>query len=67
MKPDHIFFDNNCTLSKMVKDDPFFEGIGLSVDVFHFNCKHSESDTYCQANCNPVDYPELLGDNGKGW
>ncbi|KAG2037617.1 hypothetical protein BDR03DRAFT_1050033 [Suillus americanus] len=67
MTPDHIFFDNNCTLSKMVKDDPFFEGIGLSVDVFYFNCKHSESNTYCQANCNPVDYLELLGDNGKGW
>ncbi|KAG2036145.1 hypothetical protein BDR03DRAFT_934617 [Suillus americanus] len=67
MKPDHIFFDNNCTLSKMVKDDPFFEEIGLLVDVFHFNCKHSQSDTYCQENCNPADYPELLGDNGKGW
>jgi len=51
----------------MVKDDPFFEDIGLSVDVFHFNCKHSQSDTYCQQNCNPADYPELLGDNGKGW
>jgi hypothetical protein len=21
VKPDHIFFDNNCTLAKMVKDD----------------------------------------------
>ncbi|KAG2120003.1 hypothetical protein BD769DRAFT_1672044 [Suillus cothurnatus] len=61
IKPNHIFFDNNCTLSKMVKDDPFFEDIGLSVDVFHFNCKHSQSDTYCQQNCNPADYPELLG------
>ncbi|KAG1888085.1 hypothetical protein F4604DRAFT_1570170, partial [Suillus subluteus] len=38
IKPDHIFFDNSCTISKMVKDDLFFEEISLSVDVFHFNC-----------------------------
>ncbi|KAG1731000.1 hypothetical protein EDB19DRAFT_1831826 [Suillus lakei] len=57
MKPDHIFFDNNCTLSKMVKDDPFFEGIGLSVD----------RATPIARQIATVDYPELLGDNGKGW
>ncbi|KIJ07348.1 hypothetical protein PAXINDRAFT_90571 [Paxillus involutus ATCC 200175] len=65
--PDHIFFDNNCTLANMVKNDPFFDNIGLSVDVFHFNCKHSETDTFCQENCNPAAFPELIGDNGKAW
>jgi hypothetical protein len=43
IKPDHIFFDNNCTLAKMVKDDPFFANIGLTVDVFHFKAKHYHS------------------------
>jgi hypothetical protein len=33
IKPQHIFYDNNCTLSKMVKDNPYFKNIGLSVDV----------------------------------
>ncbi|KAF8807013.1 hypothetical protein BYT27DRAFT_7292820 [Phlegmacium glaucopus] len=66
-KPNHIFFDNNCSLAKHVKDDPFFEDIGLTVDVFHFNCKHSVKDAFCQSNCNPVMYPELLGENGKAW
>lgn len=51
----------------MVQNDPYFEDIGLTVDVFHFKSKHSEKDIFCQANCNPVAYPELLSDDGKGW
>ena len=66
-KPNHIFFDNNCTLGKAVKDDPFFKDIALTVDVFHFKCKHSEKDQFCQENCNPVAYPELLGEGLKQW
>ena len=31
--PDHIFFDNNCQLAKIVEDDPDFANFGLSVDV----------------------------------
>lgn len=42
--PDHIFFDNNCSLAKHVKNDPDFSNVGLSVDVFHFSCKHSVTD-----------------------
>jgi hypothetical protein len=67
IKPDHIFFDNNCSVAKMVKDDPFFRDIGPTVDVFHFKSKHSETDTFCQANCNPAAFPELAGENGEGW
>lgn len=65
--PNHIFFDNNCSLSKHVKDDPMFAHVGLTVDVFHFNCKHSTRDEYCQSNCNPALYKELYGENGKAW
>jgi hypothetical protein len=65
--PNHIFFDNNCSMKRVVKDDPAFANIGLPVDVFHFKCKHAESDTFCQENCNPVLFPELLGEDGKGW
>jgi hypothetical protein len=67
IKPDHIFFDNNCTLAKMVKDDPFFHDIVLTVDVFHFKSKHSVTDTFCQTTCNPVAFPELAGEHGKAW
>lgn len=66
-KPNHLFFDNNCSLARHVKADPFFKDIGLTVDVFHFNCKHSTEDLFCQRNCNPAIYPELLGENGKAW
>ena len=67
IKPDHIFFDNNCTLAKAVKNDLFFCDIGLTVDVFHFKSKHSEKDVFCQKNCNPSAYPELISDDGMGW
>ena len=29
-------------------------------------CKHAESDVFCQQNCNPVDFPELAGEERKG-
>ncbi|KAF8221378.1 hypothetical protein L208DRAFT_1328329, partial [Tricholoma matsutake] len=67
-KPDHIFFDNNCSVAKAVKGkDPFFDNIGLTVDVFHIKVKHLETDSYCQENCNPVAYPELVSEDGQGW
>ena len=65
--PEHIFYDNNCTIAKMVKNDPAFKDIRLTVDVFHFKCKHSENDVFCQENCNPAAYPELLGDGMQQW
>lgn len=65
--PNHIFFDNNCQLAKIVKDNKAFKNVGLLVDVFYFNCKHSKKDTFCQLNCNPVSFPELLGQGGKAW
>ncbi|KAG0696840.1 hypothetical protein DFH29DRAFT_812545 [Suillus ampliporus] len=67
IKPQHIFYDNNCTLSKMVKNDPYFQNIGLSVDVFHFNCKHAVTDRWCQENCNPAAFEDLLADDSVGW
>ncbi|KIK77226.1 hypothetical protein PAXRUDRAFT_36817 [Paxillus rubicundulus Ve08.2h10] len=33
LKLTHIFYDNNCHLAKHVKSDPYFKGIGLSVDL----------------------------------
>lgn len=66
LMPNHIFFDNNCTLGKMVKNNPIFDNVGLTVDVFHFTCKHSITDTFCQENCNPSLYPELKTASG-GW
>lgn len=36
LMPEHIFYDNNCTLSKAAHDDPVFKDVALTVDVFHF-------------------------------
>ena len=54
-------------MKKVVRDDPAFANVALPVDVFHFKCKHSEKDTFCQENCNPALFPELISDDGKGW
>ncbi|KAF8545581.1 hypothetical protein OG21DRAFT_1370836, partial [Imleria badia] len=67
LKPDHIFFDNNCSLAQHIKLDPYFSNIGLTVDVFHFKSKHKETHTFCQEHCNPAVYPELIGEDGQGW
>lgn len=67
MKPNHSLFDNNCNFALVVKGDPFFDDIGLVVDVFHFTCKHSVKDNFCQQYCNPAGYPELhdIDEEGK--
>jgi hypothetical protein len=65
--PNHIIFDNNCSVARHVKDDPDFKNVGLAVDVFHFANKHAETDYFCQSKCNQALFPELLGENGKGW
>ncbi len=65
--PNHIIFDNNCSVAKHVRNNPDFENVGLAVDVFHYSCKHSVKDTFCQQNCNPADFPKLRGVDGKGW
>ncbi|KAF8152634.1 hypothetical protein B0H34DRAFT_784636 [Crassisporium funariophilum] len=65
--PEHIFFDNNCSIAKIVKNNLVFKNVGLTVDVYHFNCKHSVQDQSCWENCNPAAYPKLLGENGKAW
>lgn len=36
----------------------------LPVDVFHFKCKHKESDVVCGTHCNPYIWPELRTEKG---
>ncbi|KAG2355186.1 hypothetical protein BDR07DRAFT_1543642 [Suillus spraguei] len=65
IKPSHIFYDKNCTLSYHVRNDPYFKSIGLSVNVFHFQCKHSIEDAWCQEHCNPAHFDELQDTSGN--
>ncbi|KAG7100133.1 hypothetical protein E1B28_001913 [Marasmius oreades] len=65
--PDVIFYDNNCSLQShlLAGNDNYFENVILPVDVFHFKSKHSESDAFCQQHCNPAQWAELVGEDGK--
>ncbi|KAG2746555.1 hypothetical protein P692DRAFT_201877121 [Suillus brevipes Sb2] len=65
--PEYFVFDNNCKLrahQDTIGDD-HFAATGMPVDVFHFNSKHKETDTYCQRHCNPAAFPELI--SGGKW
>ncbi|KAJ7116818.1 hypothetical protein C8R43DRAFT_902319 [Mycena crocata] len=66
-KPTYVFYDNNCSLLKHLRSsgDHYFNDVGLPVDVFHFKCKHSEGDVFCQTHCNPARFGELIGADGK--
>ena len=66
-KPNHLIYNSNCILSKHVKthQKTFFDNVGLAVDVFHFDCKHSQTDTWCQEHCNPAAFPELMKEDGS--
>jgi hypothetical protein len=63
-KPEHIFYDTNCLARQQADKDPWFDGIGMCVDVWHFKNKHAVTHEYCQTHCNPAMYPELM-ENGK--
>lgn len=37
----------------------FFSHVALPIDVFHFKCKHKDSDVGCGTHCNPYIWLEL--------
>ena len=63
-KPEHIFYDTNCDARQQAEKDPWFKGVGMCVDAWHFRNKHAVTHQYCQLHCNPAQYPELM-DGGK--
>ncbi|KAG2005875.1 hypothetical protein CC2G_002241 [Coprinopsis cinerea AmutBmut pab1-1] len=64
-KPDHLLYDSNCDARQQAEKIPWFQGMGMCVDVWHFKNKHKVTHEYCQKHCNPALYPELMDDNGN--
>ncbi|EDR05355.1 uncharacterized protein LACBIDRAFT_329773 [Laccaria bicolor S238N-H82] len=66
-KPEHIFYDTNCDAKQQAdaSGDPWFQDVGMCVDVWHFLNKHKVTHEFCQLNCNPAMYPELQDDDGN--
>ncbi|KDR69492.1 hypothetical protein GALMADRAFT_77432, partial [Galerina marginata CBS 339.88] len=67
-----LWHDNNCRVMAMLQNDPndhpdkgYFDVCALAVDVFHFNCKHKESDEACNRDCNPYKWPILQTPKGN--
>nr|GAT48245.1 predicted protein [Mycena chlorophos] len=67
--PQVLWHDNNCRIVAMLRNsenpDTYFQHCALPVDVFHFKCKHKESDVECGLWCNPYSYPELRTPEGE--
>jgi hypothetical protein len=68
-KPKHFIYDTACDAKQQVeaRGDEWWHGVGMCVDVWHLLNKHKMTHTYCQENCNPADYSELMNNNGDGW
>ncbi|KAJ3524994.1 hypothetical protein NMY22_g10758 [Coprinellus aureogranulatus] len=64
-KPDHSFYDTNCLAAQQAESDPWFNDVGMCVDVWHFRNKHAVTHKYCQLHCNPASYPELMDEHGN--
>ena len=67
--PEVMWHDQNCRLWSMLQNTYeetklFFSHVALPVDVFHFKCKHKDSDIVCGTHCNPYIWDELRTENG---
>ncbi|KAI0355731.1 hypothetical protein OH77DRAFT_1479572 [Trametes cingulata] len=67
--PRVVIYDNGCGLYKHseASGETLHLEVGLPVDVFHWKCKHKQSDEACSVHCNPLCYPELLLDDKGNW
>ncbi len=68
-RPRYAYFDNNCILYEhcdAVPGETIHHEMGLPVDVFHWKCKHKKTHKACSYHCNPLAFPELLTEDGKG-
>ncbi|KIM23885.1 hypothetical protein M408DRAFT_76750 [Serendipita vermifera MAFF 305830] len=66
-KPSFMWFDNNCSVMKVLRsrpEDPLNQML-LPVDVFHFKSKHKESDAFCGNHCNPLLFRHLKTSDNK--
>ncbi|KAI0360950.1 hypothetical protein OH77DRAFT_1392352 [Trametes cingulata] len=68
--PQVQWHDQNCRVWAFLNNSDsdtreYFADVALPVDVFHFKCKHKESDIVCGTHCNPYIWPELRTENGR--
>lgn len=68
--PGVLWHDQNCRLWRVLQNSDeqtkeHFQAAALPVDVFHFKCKHKDSDVICGTHCNPYIWPELRTEDGR--
>lgn len=65
--PCYVHYDCNCQLymHSRARGETLHEEIGLPVDVFHWKCKHKQTNDACAIHCNPYNYEELIAEDGS--
>jgi hypothetical protein len=49
------------------RSNTHFSNCAMPVDVFHFKCKHKESNQDCGQYCHPILWLQHCGEDGKWW
>jgi hypothetical protein len=66
-KLEHLIYDTACDAKWQAETQGNgSKDVGMCVDVWHLLNKHKTTHTYCQLNCNPTDYPELMSEDRTG-
>ncbi|KAH6866272.1 hypothetical protein BKA70DRAFT_1243788 [Coprinopsis sp. MPI-PUGE-AT-0042] len=52
--PQHLIYDNNCSFSKHIVDDPVFAETGLAVNVFHFDWENGKGWWFNTSICEQI-------------
>lgn len=67
--PEIVIYDLGCqAYQHLVKSkNDLYKTVGFPVDVFHWTCKHKKTSEACSVHCNPTNFKELLGNDGKTW
>lgn len=67
--PSYVIYDNSCTLYRHCEasGSTLHHQVGLPVDVFHWKCKHKQTNDACAIHCNPYNYAELRTEDNRGW
>ncbi|TCD64720.1 hypothetical protein EIP91_003676 [Steccherinum ochraceum] len=65
--PQVVFYDNACRFKAHLEGPGMsdeqrkhFKYCAMPVDAFHMKTKHKITDQFCQANCNPVLFEDLI-------
>ena len=64
-----VIYVLGCKVNEHMKSsgNDIHKSVGISVDVFHWTCKHKKTSDACAIDCSLTIFKELLGDDQRAW